>query len=63
MNNYVSFLLEADAAKKRLIQLIESGAPGKISHLSRAFAGFDFSHADRTPDTVSRIIELFLGRR
>ena len=29
MNNYVWFLLEADAAKKRLTELIESGAPVK----------------------------------
>jgi len=29
MNNYVSFLLEADAAKKRLAQIFESGAPGE----------------------------------
>jgi hypothetical protein len=63
MNNYVSFVLEADAAKKRLTQLIESGAPEKISHLSTAFAGFDYSRADRTPDEVSRIRELVLGRR
>jgi hypothetical protein len=62
MNNYISFLLEADAARKRLAQLIESGAPGKISHPSLAFAVFDFDRADRTPDAVSRIGELVLER-
>jgi hypothetical protein len=62
MNNYVSFLLEADAAKKRLAQLIDSGTPGKISHPSSAFAVFDFGRADRTPDAVSRIGKLVRER-
>jgi hypothetical protein len=62
MNNYVSFLLEAEKAKKRLGQLFDSGAPRKISHLSSAFAVFDSGRADRTPDAVSRIAELVQKR-
>ena len=62
MNNYLSFLFEADAAKKMLAQLFESGARGKTSHPSTAFTVFDFSRADRTPDAVSSIGELVLER-
>jgi hypothetical protein len=62
MNNYISFLLEADAAKKRLARLFKSGPPEKISHPSSAFAVFDFARADRTPGAVSRIRELVLER-
>jgi hypothetical protein len=62
MNNYLSFLFETDAAKKRLAQLFESGAPRKTSHLSAAFNVFDFSRVNQMPDVVSSIGELVLER-
>jgi hypothetical protein len=62
MNNYISFLLEADAAKKRLAQWFKSGPPEKITHPSSAFAVFDFGRAGLMPGVVSRIREPVLER-
>jgi hypothetical protein len=48
MNNYVSFLLEADAAKRRLAQLFESEALGRTTHRSTAFVACDSNPTART---------------
>jgi hypothetical protein len=48
MNNYGSFLLEAEAAKRRLAQLFESEACGKTSHQATAFVVCESSCADQT---------------
>jgi hypothetical protein len=45
MTNYVSFLLETDAAKRRLTQLFESETLRSADHRSIAIAPRDRSHA------------------
>jgi hypothetical protein len=45
MINYVSFLLEARAAKRRLAQLFESETPGRTEHLSTTMVAPESSHA------------------
>jgi hypothetical protein len=47
MMNYVSFLLEARAAKRRLAQLFESETPGRAEHLSTTIAAHESSPAAR----------------
>ena len=54
MNNYVSFLLEADAAKRRLAQLFESEALGRTNSRSTAFVACDSNPtagSDKNSDT------------
>jgi hypothetical protein len=48
MINYVSFLLEASAAKRRVGQLFESEMLGRADHLSTAIISCDSNHAIRT---------------
>src|SRR5260221_5469425 len=48
MTNYVSFLLETDAAKRRLAELFESETPKSADHRSTAIDPHDQSHAART---------------
>jgi len=48
MNNYISFLLEAEAAKRRLAQLFQSEQLGRANHRSTAIVTRDSSWAVRT---------------
>jgi hypothetical protein len=48
MNNYGSFLLEAEAAKKRLAQFFEPEACGKARHRATAFVVCESSGANQT---------------
>jgi len=48
MNNHISFLLEAEAAKRRLAQLFQSEQLGRANHLSTAIVTRDSSRAART---------------
>ena len=48
MTNYVSFLLETDAAKGRLAELFESETSESADHRSTAIVPHDQSHAART---------------
>ncbi len=48
MNNYISFLLEAEAAKRRLAQLFQSERLGRANHRSTAIVTRDSSRAVRT---------------
>jgi hypothetical protein len=48
MSNHVSFLLEAEAAKRRLAQLFQSEQLGRESHRSTAIVTRDSSCAART---------------
>jgi Flp pilus assembly protein TadB len=48
MSNYVSFLLGAEAAKRRLAQVFQSEQLGRASHLSTAIVTRDSSCAGRT---------------
>jgi hypothetical protein len=48
MNNYVSFLLEAGAAERRMAQLFQSEELHPAEHRSTAFATRDTSRATRT---------------
>jgi hypothetical protein len=45
MINYVSFLLEASEAKRRVAQLFESKAPGRADNQSTAIVDCDLNHA------------------
>ena len=48
MNNHISFLLEAEAAKRRLAQLFQSERLGRANHRSTAIVTRDSSRAVRT---------------
>jgi hypothetical protein len=48
MSNHVSFLLEAEAAKRRLAQLFQSEQLGQADHRSTAIVTGDSSRAART---------------
>ncbi len=48
MSNHVSFLLEAEAAKRRLAQLFQSEQLGRANHRSTAIVTRDSSRAART---------------
>jgi hypothetical protein len=48
MIDYVSFLLEARAAKRRLARLFESETLGRADHLSTATVAYESSSATRT---------------
>ena len=48
MSNHVSFLLEAEAAKRRLAQVFQSEQLGRANHRSTAIVTRDSSHAART---------------
>ena len=48
MNNHISFLLEAEAAKRRLAQLFQSEQLGRANHRSTAIVTRDSSRAART---------------
>jgi hypothetical protein len=48
MMNYVSFLLEVSAAKRRVAQLFESETTGRAGHLSTAIVAYESSCAART---------------
>ena len=48
MNNHVSFLLEAEAAKRRLAQLFQSEQLGPANHRSTPIVTRDSSRAART---------------
>jgi len=48
MNNHISFLLEAEAAKRRLAQLLQSERLGRANHRSTAIVTRDSSWAART---------------
>jgi hypothetical protein len=48
MNNYVSFLLETDAAKRRLANLFESETRRSVDHWSTAIVPGDQSRAAQT---------------
>jgi energy-converting hydrogenase Eha subunit H len=48
MNNHISFLLEAEAAKRRLAQLFQSEQLGRANHRSTAIVTRDSSRAVRT---------------
>jgi Flp pilus assembly protein TadB len=48
MSNHVSFLLEAEAAKRRLAQLFQSEGLGRAKHRSTAIVTRDSSRAART---------------
>jgi hypothetical protein len=48
MNNPISFLLEAEAAKRRLAQLFQSEQLGRANHRSTAIVTRDSSRAGRT---------------
>jgi hypothetical protein len=48
MSNHVSFLLEAEAAKRRLAQLFQSEQLGRANHRSTAIVTRDSSRAVRT---------------
>jgi hypothetical protein len=48
MSNHVSFLLEAEAAKRRLAQVFQSGQLGRANHRSTAIVTRDSSRAART---------------
>jgi hypothetical protein len=48
MTEFVSFLLESDAAKRRLARLLESETLGWADHLSTAIVARDRSRAART---------------
>jgi hypothetical protein len=48
MSNHVSFLLEAEAAKRRLAQLFQSEELGRASHRSKAIVTRGSSRAGRT---------------
>jgi hypothetical protein len=48
MSNHISFLLEAEAAKRRLVQLFKSEELGRANHRSTAIVTLDSSHAART---------------
>jgi Flp pilus assembly protein TadB len=48
MSNHVSFLLEAEAAKRRLAQLFQSEQLGRANHRSTAIVARDSSRAART---------------
>jgi hypothetical protein len=48
MINYVSFLLEASAAKRRVARLFEPETLGSADHVSTAIISCDSNHAIRT---------------
>jgi hypothetical protein len=48
MSNHVSFLLEAEAAKRRMAQLFQSEELGRANHQSTAIVTRDSSRAART---------------
>ncbi len=48
MSNHVSFLLEAEAAKRRLAQVFQSEQLGRANHRSTAIVTRDSSRAPRT---------------
>jgi hypothetical protein len=48
MSNHVSFLLEAEAAQRRLAQLFQLEQLGRPNHLSTPIVTRDSSRADRT---------------
>src|SRR5258708_22376704 len=48
MNNHISSLLEAEAAKRRLVQLFKSEELGLANQRSPAIVTRDLSHASRT---------------
>ena len=48
MNNHISSLLEAEAAKRRLVQLFKSEELGRANQRSLAIVTRDLSHAART---------------
>jgi hypothetical protein len=48
MNNYISFLLEAEAAKRKLAQLFQSEQLGRANHRSTPIVTRDSSRAART---------------
>src|SRR3954468_2949852 len=48
MSNYISSLLEAEAAKRRLVQLFKSEELGRANQRSTATITRDSSHAART---------------
>ena len=48
MNNYISFLLEAEAAKRKLAQLFQSEKLGRANHRSTPIVTRDSSRVART---------------
>ena len=48
MTNYVSLLLETDAAKRKLAQLFQSEEPSRANHPSTGIVARDSSRAVRT---------------
>jgi hypothetical protein len=60
MINYVLFLLEASAAKRRVAQLFESETLGRADRLSRAIVAYESSRAARRDTTHN--IKMFRKR-
>jgi len=54
MSNHVSFLLEAEAAKRGLAQLFQSEELGRANHRSKAIVTRDSSRAARTDTEQNR---------
>jgi hypothetical protein len=55
MTNYVSFLLETRAAKRRLARLFESETRGSADHRLIAIVPHDRSHATQTSVAHERL--------